>query len=706
MTGCNRKLRHLASLLAVVSAALAACETAPKLQPAPIAEEAPVQPQLARERPRWPAAVTSVGDNGLNYLLIQGNPFELARVTLWVRAGIGRDRDSKPGLAELSARSLLVAARGLEPGSTLAEELHRLGARIDLRFEGEWVCFEASCQPQDTEKLARLLFGLVNQDAPSQDEIDLARAQVLSRYTTNFAELRRERAIERLLGEPGPNVALEQEAIKSYGSTEVRLFVGIHYRPNESYVVLQTPAALPGPEVLAKIPTIFAPWLKGQKLGDLALPEEVRPLGFVERDGKTTEVTAVLLSPTPAPLGSIAAQFVWQLFDRDGVAGLLRKRLDERGFREVMPITEDLDTGRHRIRTVRLEVDSERTTQLLDTLRAAFADLGVSDHGIAEFNRAKQRAWFLWDEVVVDSEERARAFARAKIYANVTDVDKRIQDELESMRDRTISRIATERFVPVFLVRGPLSARPRDAADLPVPKVTIATVLEESRIRPILGERAELQAIAKAGLERAAAVLGGRRSLQELSTMQWNATCEYQASIPIEEQWTIALPAGPRTRTRKILGSTVVTERKPGETVETFNRNRRVLSNAERAYFELESLTNPGALFALWAQKAHTLELEGRLEESGRSLLVYVLQLPTTKELRIGVDEENGLPRRMDTWAWRPNSVPQRVTWILGDYRGVGGLRLPHYAEKYVEGQIRGHQTITYPHADGVERSK
>ncbi len=675
---------------------LMACETAVRIQTAPLVEDVPTQPTLLRERPSWPAAVSSVGDNGLRYLLIQGDNFELARITLWVRAGIGRDRDSKPGLAELSARSLLVAAHGLRADTSLEEDLHRLGAELDLRFEGEWVCFEGRCMPPQVADLARLLFGIMTQDAPNQDEIELARQRVLSDYGENFAGLRRLRAIERLLGEPGPNVALEQEAIKSYGVTEVRLFVGIHYRPNEATLVIQTPPALPGPEAIAKIPAIFAPWLRGQDLVPLTRLEDVRPLGFVERDGPTSEITAVLLSPQPDLLGSILPSFVWQLFDRDGVAGLLRRRLDERGFRSVLPSTEDYDTGRHQVRMLRLEVAAERTEQMLDLLRGAFADLGVSDHGVAEFNRAKDHCQFSWDAVVVDSEARSRAFARGKIFANVDDLDKRIQGELGSLRDRTINRIATERFIPAFLVRGPLSARPKEAEDLPVPTVTIATVLEESRIMPILADREDITKMSQAGVQRALAALGGLRALQELPELTWTAHCRFQASVPFDEQWTVKLPTGARTRTRDILGSKIETTHDKGEAVERFGRNQRTLSPAERAYFDLEIANQPGALFALVAQKVQQLELEGRLDEDGRKLLVYVLEAPSTKEVRIGVDEENGLPRRIDTWAWRPNALPQRVTWILSDYRSVGSLRLPHFAEKFIEGQRRGEQVISY----------
>lgn len=695
-------ITQLAALLCTIGV-MSSCENAPRIdkQPKLVEEDLPT-PVLRTVQQRTDAR-TIVRENGLKAVFIPGDAGELARVTLWVRGGVGRDRDSKPGLAELSARALMISAAGVRPGVTLNQSLLAMGARMDIDFEGEWVLFEVTCRAVDAQTIAKLLFGMVTQERPSNEEIDLAREEVKARYARSFSDLRRQRAIARLLGEPSPDVALEQEALKSYGATEVRLFVGIHYRPNHSMLVVQTARPTDDP-ALEAMTAVFDPWRKGQPLADLVSPDKMRLLGHLERDGPTSEVTAVLVSPAPELTGSIATDVAWQLFDRDGVAGLLRKRLDERGFREVLPISEDVHTGRNQVRTLRMEVPASQTTALIETIKEALLDLEVTDPTVAEFRRARQRSQFLWNRKIVASATRARTIATAVAYADLPDIDGRVLDDLSGLKDRMVTRATRERFVPIVLVRGPASARPNGAEDLPIPKVTIASVLDEWRIRPIRADQKDIDALAKKGLEDALFAIGGRAKLQELPAFEWRSLTQYQASIPIEEAWKITLPAGDRKRTRTVLGSTVETTRSSKETVERLNRTRRVLGTAEREYFDLEALSNPGALFALVAQKSIQLELEGRLDRVERPLLFYIWRSPNTKPLRVGIDAENGLPRRIDTWAWRPNAVPQRITWTFHDYRVAGGLRLPHLAQKYVEGQARGELQLVYPGAEGAPK--
>ncbi len=707
-------MRPTLAPILVVTLSLAQSCVAPKDRPArpvlrrpPKSEARPVdrKPPIASDA-RSPTSVLRVREeksrpNGLRVLRVPAAASELARLGLYIDAGYAREPQTKPGIATMCARILRASGHGGRPGQVLDQTLTELGANLEVRTTGRLVRIEGACPPENALEFARVLFRFVTQDPASLEAIDRVRNQMLREVRGPNSNYERLSELRRLLGETVASKQAFRTAIANFESAEIRLFTTLHYRPNNTRLVIMLPGeSAENTFVANKIAKEFDAWKKGTALSPVSQPGTVIPIAFAEHDLPRAEVTTVLRSPSPTTTGDGVDFCTWQHLTIDSSRGLLRRFLNKRGFPDLPLDVEQLDTGRSHTIMLTARVLPSRVTALRDALREAIAALAIQEPSVDELEILKARSLFLWDTQLVAPIDRMRTFVESSLRRQRKGLDARVIRSIEKLQPSDLPRAALGRFIPVFLVRGPAAARPRRAARLPAPLDSEPQLASKQRTHPLNLSPSELERLRKRTLARARSELGGQL-LDRLTELTVHANGQNTASLPFADVWHIVLPDGPLSRSRTILGTTIQTfsDPKTGVIREVVGPDQRTLDGVEAAFFKLEARLNPTILLAWLTKLKKRLDLIGSLEVEGRRMLVFENSDATASDrIRLAIDEASALPRRLEYREWRPDASAQRASLEFQDYRLVSqlGVRMPHLIRKFIEGEFRGEMTLTY----------
>lgn len=660
----------------------------PEAEPAP--RDAP-----APERPSPTVSKLVKRPNGLRVLRVDGRPGELARLALFVDAGRARDRVGKPVLAELSARCLRRSGEGGRPGEALDVTLETLGARLDVSVAGRWVRIETVCPAEHLVEVARTLFRFVTQPPPPAPVIRREGLLMAREMRATRSARQRELDLRILLGESGHSLASEERAVASFGPAEVRLFVGLHYRPDASLLAVMSAPGEKGVDAV-EIGKVFDDWKRDAPLPPLSPAATVLPLGYARRDTDSAEVIASIRSPALELSGRATEMVLWNLLCLDGVGGTLRARLDKTGFADVDCFVSELDTGRTRARSLTMRIAPNRVEQLIAVVRESFADLTTNEPDRHALSVVKRRTLLRLDERMSNPRDRLRLLARAALAGHPADLEQRVVRNLEALRPDDTTDAAQRSFAPAILVRGPLDAKPKGARTLPPPQHGVSVVAEVEPIKPLGLEPDATAALARETLTRTVRALGGIAALRTLETFAFEARCSFTASIPFLERWRISLPEGPFARDRVLLGTAVRTEVDKGRAFEAVGEEQRPLTPNEATFFRLEAALHPTVFFALQAREKIDLTAIGKMAYANRTLLVFEWRRADGQNVKVAVDQENGLPRELDYWEWLPRRPARRATLLFRDYRAVGKFNVPHLVRKLVEGEFRGEMRLEY----------
>ncbi|MFQ5506570.1 MAG: hypothetical protein ACE5F1_17510, partial [Planctomycetota bacterium] len=413
-------------------------------------------------------------------------------------------------------------------------------------------------------------------------------------------------------------------------------------------------------------------------------------------------VIAMIPSPEPAWTGSGFGELVWQRLCMDGLGGLVQERLRAHGFHDVIPTVEHLSTGRTRIRALAVRVPHDRVGAALSALRESWSEAAITAPDRRQAHVARQRAVFAWDLALASPESRLRTFLAGYIAGSPPDLARRVLLSLRDPNPLEFPGYARANFRAAFLVRGSKQARPEGAALVPTPEESSDTKEPDPVIRQIDLDAEQRRALAAKALERALQAIGGSGRLQAMKSFSYSARCKFVASIPFVEDWTVIFPDGPIERVRYVLESRIRTTKSGERVSETADGKVREIQESEAGLFELESFLHPAVLLRSLIDRAKDTSLIGEMMEGTRKLLVLELELLPKRKLRLSIDRENGLLRRLEYEEWLPKSPAQVVVLLFRDYgpnstsQNARGLRLPHTVYRFVEGEFRGESTLTY----------
>lgn len=695
---CRPSVRHG---LLVFLLAMTACSAAPDGEPTPGGEKITrpkPQPTTTTDKKTAGSDTTqepaptgvAQGKNGLGFLAIEGD--RLARLELWLDAGPGRDPQTKPGLALLAARSLRHAPT--EGGSTVGDRLAAIGGSLKLQPEGRYMRFTASAPPEHVVELATVLLRLVARGAPGAGVVAEQRRRMLAEMTARRDQRLRQNELERLLGE-APNSARSQELLLGQiGSTDVRLFLGLHYRANHALLAI----ALPGrsAETVDRVVAVFDEWPKGRALAPLRSRVPVSPLLFAEAPEKGGSVTAIVRSPATDRTGDVAGEAAWQRLTRPG--GRLAERLQRAGLADIVPRIEEVPTLRERVRTISIAVADDKLEAAVTAIQQSFADLATQDPDTNELREIQDTLMFRWDLRMDDPAQRLTTLARAALSGHPISIENSLAARIDKLEPDDLTDAARTSLVPAVLVRGPLRAKPLKASDLPALTGDVEPVREQATIQPLRlsdGERAELAATTFA---RTFEQLGSKAVLAKVGNFGWTARGTYIGAVGFTDKWKVRLPNGPATRARRILGTVIESKQdgKDGAIVETIGGQQRKLDGGEADLFALESILHPTVLLARHLAGTTKLSLVAFMNQHSRRLLVFECKLRDRK-VQLFVDENTGLPRRIVYLEWRWRAPPRSVELELQDYRFAGALRQPHWIRRLLDGEYHGTLTLSYP---------
>jgi hypothetical protein len=505
---------------------------------------------------------------------------------------------------------------------------------------------------------------------------------------------RRWQEVRRLAGESTVTLETEEDAIATFGPGELTLFLSLHYRPNNALLAIDMPGTTPA--AMDAIVGTFDKWGRGLDLPPPDPARDVVPVAISVVEGSRTEVIAVIRDPAPVVTGDGKAEVAWQLLYRDGVDGTLRRRLDEHGFRDLVPDVETFDTGLSQLRLLRAEVASDRALALLETMKDAFVDVASAEAEAEPLRIAKDRVLFEWDLAMQDPARRLRLLAASALAGHPNGLDRRVLQSLDAVRPQDVMTEARSCLRAAFLIRGPGSAAPNDAKPLPDARTLTIGSEVPTRLRPVAVAPEERASLIAKTLAAARAALGGEDALRAAARVDYDASCRFTASLEFTEQWRIPLAEGALRRSRVILGSVIRTVGEGTAGHEILGDDRRMLDAAELASFRAEAMLHPVVFLARQLREGRPLALSGRFDYRGRELLVLAWEDAPGSRIELGIDRENGLPRLALHLEWQPRGIPRQAALEFLDYQAVGSLRMPFLIRKFVEGEYRGSMELRY----------
>ena len=626
--------------------------------------------------------------NGLPQLHIQAKKGELARITLVIQASDLHDPKGKAGIARLTAHCLRESGSGGLGSESIDASLERIDAKLELAFRGTQLYFEGLCPEEQLPELARVLFNLVNQDAPSNQVIAAQRSRLLVELDAAPEVYKQRWQLFQSLGRSLPTPSRLRRELAGIGSAEVILFYSKHYRPQNALLAVQTRSN----ESLQIVQEIFEHWPAGDRLQPLAREGRLTRSSYDLTPGKEAHVLLLLRDPDPTLSGSGRQEVAWQLLCMDGNGGVFARKLAAKGIGDLGFVRGSIDTGRRKLRTLSARLRPTRVIDVLQAFDDALRELSTKIVSRAEFRMARKRAAFLWNARLNRPASRIRCFIDAELAGQRNGLDRKTLESIAELDENSILSKSQAPLRAISIVRG---AKPAGATLLPQPSQSMQSPDVSAKVQPLGLAAKDRLRIARETIELAIETLGGKKQLLGLTEFGFRSKIETMASIPYTEVWQLRLPDGPFVRTRKILGTGIVNRTAGDKVLESYGGKTDTLERAEARLFRLEAHLHPTMMLSYILQLKSKPVLIGRLESGDRKLLILEFQAFDQK-LRIAIDEENGLVRRLSYAEWRPDTAPQEITLLFQDYRSKHGLKLPHRVLKFVDGERRSEMSLEY----------
>ncbi|PIE25614.1 MAG: hypothetical protein CSA62_00760 [Planctomycetota bacterium] len=633
--------------------------------------------------------------SGLRLQQVSARPFEQSRLVLRVDAGTRRAPPQMPGLARLAAHCLIHAAMADDEGrgGSLSSELAELGASLHLDFGERYVRIEITCSDAQLEEAAALLAKALTQPAPSPEFVRWRARWLRHSLQARQEALQQRWQVAAALGLELPSPMAELRSLLSQRAAPVAFFLGSYYRPGNSLLLVASPRA---PEQakkqLEQLAKQLAEWGPGPELPKLQPPRSVHALSFAATPKPASELLAIVRAPSPENLG-VAAAIAWQRLSLDGYGGLLGDALTAAGLSSAELRSESMEIGTEAVTILHLRAEPEDFLAAHKAISASFQQLTQELPLPAQFSSARERALLAWRVRLADPRTR---LAIAEQLVDKQRQGSSIERRFRNTMPRHVVEAAQQHLGAGILLRAPQGMAPNAAFVIKEPQhqefaTAIGSGIELSEL-----SLAERRASGKKLLALARAAIGGEDKLTQLTELAYSARCEYMGAIPFRENWIFEPGKQRAVRERFLLGSSIETRASDKGVFEDGPAGKSKLTGPEAKSFLLELQLQVPALLWPGNHFATSAELIGTQNARGRKLAVLQGQLESGQELRLAIDSENGLPRRLVYEEWVPGSPARQVTLVFRAYEDHRSLRLPGTIFRYVEDEYRGEAQLRW----------
>lgn len=203
--------------------------------------------------------------NQLRLIVFEDHSLPIVVFRLLADAGSSRDPDGKEGLANLTARAILLGAGG-RSASEINEELDSMGSSLDTSCTKDFAVLSLETLKGRMEKGAALLAATLLQPSFPEDELqkEITRISGEVRSSDDRPTETAEKAFDKALFGSGPYGHSVEGSVESLAGISRQEIAGFHkacYRPNNC--ILTVGGDVTAEEVQEKIVPLLSAWSPG-----------------------------------------------------------------------------------------------------------------------------------------------------------------------------------------------------------------------------------------------------------------------------------------------------------------------------------------------------------------------------------------------------------------------------------------------------------
>ncbi len=659
--------------------ALGACSSAPKeAPPTPAAPTAPVEPTPdpnVRAAPP-PRPVTDVRvvrrTDGSSAVALQ--PTSQAVSSVHLSIGAGADAGS-PGLAELAAEVLVAGSDASSGRRSLRTHAADLGGsvEIDVGPTSTWVTLRLP--PRAWREGLGALLDAVRAPIESRSQIERIRDELIERRAREiWADPGRGAARAALFGDAGTGAHVA--GLLDRDPSEVRLFHGTFYRPQQALLAVEAPAPLDEVRVELQNALDAARWPAPGASPQVPRTPRRQPQGILWAPAAPAGQCRPSIVIGVPPLGDASAaadaHVLLACVTLDGVGGRLEQAQRERGLGHVRWTARWSPAGEAAALVLSTTCTPTEAGELWRAFEAARQSLRRAAPTASELALALRRATLTTRLRPAGIGARLHARARAAIGGDGGDgVERRLLELAGAGAGELAARVDAFLALPTTLIvfggEPPADLAPVQTFDL-MPAAALAKLVGA----PPAAESAAGVPWLLPSLD----AVGGAEALRNTVGCRTEAQVRLAGAAAMREtaHWTFD---GTLSRTRELLDQSLATEITARSATERSGQETRSLDADEVDRIRREWRRHPLSLLAAHAHGRLDFRPVAQRREDDREVLVLEAVGGGFQRLRIHVDATSRLIRLVETWETLGDGTQIHVQDRWSDYRSSGGLRLP-----------------------------
>ncbi|MCA8949388.1 MAG: hypothetical protein KDE27_07785 [Planctomycetes bacterium] len=661
-------LTRLALLLSSF-ALLAACGAAPSPTALP---SDPGTPTAGGPRPgvAGNAAELRALPNGLIVALLPHRQGEPSQLQLGLLAG---SDFVSPGLAELAAAVLVDSADAARQRPSLRSSVEQLGGTLSIEVNplSTWITIRA---PESAwRRIQVALAAALGETTVSRSQIERVRDElVVDRIRAVWQQAEREVPRAFLLGYRGtaPYIAslLERDA------SEISLFAARLYRPETTVLSVRAPGQPNA--ILAELGKGIAGWPAPTAARTQVAIEARRlesGLYWAPTPG-TPRCRAMLVLPLPDLANPIAPElFVMHAcVTLDGIGGRLETMLQEGGLGPVAWRTEVIDLADVPAVVLTTEIDPALAPRLWNVAQAARQSLLDVPPTPSELELALRRARLTAQLLIGNLAARSRVQTAAA-------TRRQPDDALEQRFDRLAEagKLNAAGAAHAYLTQPAAMIVLGGEIPAGAPARTFELLPPGALARLVSPDPVAQSAAAGPWLTRAIEVAGGRTLLTRFAGFDCAATLSSEGAPQATEDLAWREPERRIDRTRKVLGTEIVTSIAAASATEKCAGKEVTLPPREAGILRRELRRHPIALLAAVARGELRFRPVAQRAVGDRDLMILEAVGDRFDRLRIHLDTVSYLIRVVEVWETSTDGATFHVRDAWSDYRNAAAIRAP-----------------------------
>ncbi|MCA8943412.1 MAG: insulinase family protein [Planctomycetes bacterium] len=585
------------------------------------------------------------------------------------------DRD---GIASLSARTILEAARPESSQPSLRTVIEDLGGRIEVDVDRTVTRFTLSVRHDEWKGAIRELFDAI-QRRPTRAQVLAARQLQLHDLADVVRAAPTKANFRRVTNSFDPTKPL-LSALQDLDPLRVGVFLDRAYRPASATL---TVVGRDSPTSLAHEAKLAAQsWLQRFE-PQTATPTVPTPLPstiyWATDDSNVSTLTSVFEVPAAIGPHLTGYSLAMECLVGNGSSGRIGETIEERFGTGVRPNVEWVSNGSTQSILVHLTVPSVRIPEAIEAIedglqssvQRAFTKTEVRDAA----ERMRLRTLREWGT------PRLAAEALSRYVLTMPMLQPEVVEGAVKQIRYTVRTLDLDDALAVVAQRPPLHiVAGGQAAESLGKLVTAIGEFETNADAAFSTKPEEAQRVgAEIYLTGAFEAVGGKERLLAMTGYVSKSVTRTGRGPGAGEATLFDIATGKFRRKRTVLATTIDTYISGDEALEFVDdKNVVELDPAETAQILEDARRHPLLLLADAARGAASYRLVSQRPVDDRYFAILERNTDGATSLRIHIDTESFLVRKIESVQHRPGIGTINLTETFRDYRNVDGLRIPH----------------------------